>query len=119
MKPEIKAKWVAALRSGEYKQGREALRIGDRFCCLGVLCDLHAKDTGEQWKKYYEDEFSYGEDGQTSMLPVEVAKWAGCSPSPQAAGKKLWRHNDGRDAGADRCAPLTFPQIAYLIEANL
>jgi hypothetical protein len=29
-------KLIAALRSGEYKQTRKALRIGDRFCCLGV-----------------------------------------------------------------------------------
>jgi hypothetical protein len=29
--------WVAALRSGEYKQGREALMRGDKYCCLGVL----------------------------------------------------------------------------------
>lgn len=40
MDPEIKAKWVAALRSGKYKQGRGRLRSGDEFCCLGVLCDI-------------------------------------------------------------------------------
>lgn len=48
MKPEIKAKWVETLRSGEYRQCDQALSkpifgadgpyIG--FCCLGVLCDL-------------------------------------------------------------------------------
>lgn len=32
--------WVAALRSGEYKQGHRVLRSkDDKFCCLGVLCD--------------------------------------------------------------------------------
>lgn len=44
MDPEIKAKWIAALRSGKYKQGQNAMRIvapdGDCFCCLGVLCDV-------------------------------------------------------------------------------
>lgn len=40
MNPEWKAKWVAALRSGEYKQTREFLRTSTGFCCLGVLCDL-------------------------------------------------------------------------------
>lgn len=41
MKPEIKARWVEALRSGRYKQGRGALRMkDDTYCCLGVLCDL-------------------------------------------------------------------------------
>jgi len=45
MNKENVAKWVAALRSGEYKQGQRALRYEDltgetRHCCLGVLCEL-------------------------------------------------------------------------------
>lgn len=31
LKPEVKEKWLAALRSGEYKQGREALKQRDQF----------------------------------------------------------------------------------------
>lgn len=42
---EYKDKWIAALRSGEYKQGQGMLcHVGDgetrEFCCLGVLADL-------------------------------------------------------------------------------
>jgi hypothetical protein len=38
--------WVEALRSGEYKQTKEALkRKSGGMCCLGVLCDL----AGEEW----------------------------------------------------------------------
>lgn len=41
MDSETKAKWVAALRSDEYKQGRGCLRSeADEFCCLGVLADI-------------------------------------------------------------------------------
>ena len=41
MNPEVKAKWVAALRSGEYEQGTEMLRPGENtYCCLGVLADV-------------------------------------------------------------------------------
>lgn len=29
-------KWVAALRSGKYQQGKNALCIEGKFCCLGV-----------------------------------------------------------------------------------
>lgn len=36
--PDFKAKWVAALRSGEYEQGRSNLHWGGKFCCLGVAC---------------------------------------------------------------------------------
>lgn len=39
MKRELRDKWVAALRSGEYKQGRGALQdTTGGYCCLGVLC---------------------------------------------------------------------------------
>lgn len=45
MNKEIARKWVDALRSGEYKQTRGRLRSGDRFCCLGVLCEIN----GTRW----------------------------------------------------------------------
>ena len=40
MTQEQRDKWVEALRSGKYEQGNKFLRLGDRYCCLGVLCDL-------------------------------------------------------------------------------
>ncbi len=51
MKADVKERWVAALRSGKYKQGQGFLRRdtvdGVCHCCLGVLaeeeggCDWH------------------------------------------------------------------------------
>ena len=74
MKEDIAKRWVEALRSGEYKQGRNQLRKGDAFCCLGVLCDLHAKENGDSWK-------SEGETGiymhAVEELPGDVWAWAG------------------------------------------
>lgn len=32
--------WINALRSDKYTQGRQKLRNGNAFCCLGVLCDI-------------------------------------------------------------------------------
>jgi hypothetical protein len=42
MKESLKKEWIAALRSGEYKQGEGFLHTADteEFCCLGVLCDI-------------------------------------------------------------------------------
>ena len=41
MNPELKAKWLTALRSGQYDQGRHRLRTDDNhYCCLGVLCEV-------------------------------------------------------------------------------
>ena len=47
MTPELKAKWLGALRSGKYEQGHHRLHEGNKFCCLGVLCDI----AGYEWKK--------------------------------------------------------------------
>lgn len=43
----IQKQWIAALRSGKYKQGKSFLEApdGDAFCCLGVACK--ATDHGE------------------------------------------------------------------------
>lgn len=45
MNQEIKEKWVAALCSGDYKQGQGRLRDDDGFCCLGVLCNIIDPDS--------------------------------------------------------------------------
>lgn len=38
-------KLVDALRSGEYQQGKGRLRDGNKFCCLGVACDVFKRET--------------------------------------------------------------------------
>lgn len=42
MNRELKAKWLVALRSGEYQQGRGQLwdKHTNKFCCLGVLAKI-------------------------------------------------------------------------------
>lgn len=39
---DLKIAWIAALRSGEYKQTRNALKNDEGHCCLGVLCEVLA-----------------------------------------------------------------------------
>jgi hypothetical protein len=47
MNTKLKAEWIAALRSGKYKQGKTFLRDSvDNYCCLGVLCEV-AGEVGE------------------------------------------------------------------------
>lgn len=75
MKKKIADQWVAALRSGEYAQGKNALRNSkNEFCCLGVLCNLHAQShpgiaAGQRDPRKY-----LGEYGRLSAL---VMDWAG------------------------------------------
>jgi hypothetical protein len=49
MNKDLKAKWVEALRSGDYKQGTQLLKNQGEdectYCCLGVLCVIAGKDT--------------------------------------------------------------------------
>ena len=104
---EVVKRWVAALRSGEYKQTQGQLWSGDGFCCLGVLCDLAAKDGGPQWER---DSF------------------AGSSAHPEIA---MWNWVVGRGQGRDAIAISerlveandrqlkTFRQIASIIEEEL
>jgi hypothetical protein len=40
MNTEVKAKWLAALRDGSYRQAMGKLHASGGYCCLGVLCDL-------------------------------------------------------------------------------
>ena len=50
-KDDVKTKWLDALRSGKYKQGRGILRRPDgSFCCLGVLCDIIDPNGWDEYK---------------------------------------------------------------------
>jgi hypothetical protein len=81
VKAEIKSAWLEALRSGEYEQGTRTLKStpdgGAKFCCLGVLCDLHAKATGTEWSAPTSsgDWWRYMQQG--ADLPLQVQEWAG------------------------------------------
>jgi hypothetical protein len=122
MKPEIKAKWIEALRSGEYAQGRLALRTDDGYCCLGVLCDLAAKAGVVEWLGDDEDEepwdgkyLCYAPDDfnerENLVLPDSVAAWAGLEDkAPKVEDRWLATLNDHGK---------TFAEIADMIERGL
>lgn len=112
MNPEIKAKWIAALRSGDYKQGRNQLRKQDSFCCLGVLCNLHAQAHPEIAAKEISTE-SYMD--YREALPPSVRQWADINAYGDPVHingriKRLAHHND---------AGRTFLELADAIEAQL
>jgi hypothetical protein len=55
-KRDLIVKWITALRSGKYKQGRYILRTTDNseFCCLGVACEIHPDfDLNNEWCAMY------------------------------------------------------------------
>lgn len=79
MNKKIKAQWIAALKSGEYKQGKNKLRtkVGS-FCCLGVLCNLHAQA---------HPEIAARQTKMKDTLPDEVVKWASLEKNNPLIGK--------------------------------
>jgi hypothetical protein len=107
MNKVIKKEWVERLRSGKYKQGKYRLRdSNNNYCCLGVLCEVYVDEKliPEPILVDENGPYSYGKEGNTSLLPLEVrlsSFWA----------SELMCMNDKLDR--------TFPEIADYIEQNL
>lgn len=126
MNKQIKTNWVAALRSGKYKQIKESLCDGTGSCCLGVLtaqfCEARPGEIEfrpEDATFYWRDEFRRARYEQAE-LPTPVMVWAGFKTStgeirPRAMpisgcellGSSLAELND---------SGFTFPQIADVID---
>lgn len=117
MKRSIARKWAAALDSGEYGQTTGTLRKNGKFCCLGVLCNMHAQahpeiaKTQRRAKEYL---------GCEALPPHEVTEWSGMasddgrlSSSVEINGKF---YNDLADLNDN--AKLTFPEIAKVIRKH-
>lgn len=79
MNSEVANKWVEALRSGQYEQGFGLLNDNNQYCVFGVLCDVHAKETGGHWLTSVspEGKLSTTYKDKFGTLPEEVKKWAG------------------------------------------
>jgi hypothetical protein len=109
MDKEIKAKWVAALRNGDYTQTQRELRNESGFCCLGVLCDLHSKETETEWSNnmYL---------GVQVHLPIKVKEWSKVSLINKI---KVSINNNYDSLAEHNDAGKTFLEIADAIESQL
>ncbi|HEY6276973.1 MAG TPA: hypothetical protein VIX86_11640 [Streptosporangiaceae bacterium] len=102
MNPEVRAQWCAALRSGEYQQGRAELRSADhkKHCCLGVLTDLAARA-------------GVPVDWETAILPYLVTAWAGLT-----YGNPMLARGHLTATGANDDEKWTFAEIADDIDGG-
>lgn len=81
---EFIEEWVAALRSGNYKQGKSYLnRYNDKthtneYCCLGVACELGTKYDLVK-KDYDTKKLIYSYDSETQYLPSSLINFLGIS----------------------------------------
>lgn len=128
MDAELKAKWIAALRSGEFKQAQSELHNAesDSYCCLGVLC----KVAGAEWTSFEKekeaDEGTYlvtldhvpVKDGQLlGDTDNEELEPAACEKFGIPDQSILIGMNDGNEILGIK--PHSFAEIADWIEANL
>lgn len=100
MKKELRDKWVAALRSGEYIQGQETLRdtLNNTYCCLGVLCKVSGSPN-------WDGEHMHGD---YAFLQACAQKELGIS-AEDANRCVLLNDKEGK----------SFPEIADYIEQNI
>jgi len=72
-KQEIKTKWLEALRSGKYEQGAGHLCKNDKYCCLGVLCDIIGLDYKEENNlKVFSDKVNGDKVDKIFSLPYRI-----------------------------------------------
>lgn len=115
MNKAVKKRWIAALRSGKYKQGRKRLcsiKNGkSKYCCLGVLTDIEYDgywyyDKLEGWHiKVPHKEGDYPESDQ--LVPELAEK---CALSLENVEELIWMNDN------ERCS---FKEIANWIQKNL
>jgi hypothetical protein len=114
MNPEIKALWVAALRGGKYKQGKNKLRSSDNeFCCLGVLCNLHAQAHPEIAAM---NDIPGEYCGEEDVLPPIVACWAELDRNPNV---HLTKFGNTNLAELNDTYVFSFRKLATVIEKQL
>jgi hypothetical protein len=127
MNPEVKKRWVEALRSGKFAQGTGVLHRAqdDTFCCLGVLCAVAVEDgivTEVEPGPYSQYAFKYrsitdADDINATSPPQAVIDWAGLpADDPQVTDgddpeSSLMTMNDSNRR--------TFAEIADAIEEQL
>lgn len=128
MREEVKDKWVEALRSGKYEQGIGYLHdlTNDKFCCLGVLCDVAVREGLQvkvgslpvQFAGISDEPMRVSTfDLASGVLPESVREWADL----KGTDPDFYPHYD--DESPDTCASLndggySFEEIAERIENN-
>ena len=126
---ENAVRWIGALRSGEYQQGRGVLHtVGSDgrehlYSYLGVACALYAAEHPDypvQVRGYLgrpSQVRAYGVNGQKTSLPFVVAGWLGIAMSgdemSDIAQAKICALAEANDTGR------TFAEIADTIESEI
>jgi hypothetical protein len=66
---EIKEKWLTALRSGEYGKTTGKLCQDNKYCCLGVLCEIQQRPKENNKESIFPNSFLF--DDSSNYLSKE------------------------------------------------
>lgn len=115
MNAKVKQLWLEALRSGEFRQGKELLHpTSETYCCLGVLCEIYQQETGNG--SWVDQRFKVAAfDVEIVELPSAVAQWAGLNSSDPVLGNR----SNSVTASVLNDRGKTFEYIANRIEKYL
>lgn len=113
-KQEHFRRWLAALRSGDYRQTKGCLFDDQGYCCLGVACDVFHQDTGQgEWE--LTDAFILRGESQETYPPAEVMEYFGIATySPTV----LFSSSAKKEVAALNDEGYSFEKIANLLEAT-
>ena len=114
---DVKQSLARALRLGGYAQTRDFLKRKNRFCALGVLCELYRLNTGDgEWvgpfegKNNVQDAYCYQTDNgewSTELPSQTILQWAGIT---EDFAMRIYKLND--------IERQTFAGIANFVEAS-
>lgn len=111
--PDLKAKWLEALRSGKYQQAHGTLKdIHGAMCCLGVACDIIDPGAWNIAPTKHDDTEGFGWNDNSPAYVTAPIRHLGIT-SNQAM--MLAKMNDGNEHYRRH----SFAEIADWIEANL
>lgn len=138
MKSAIRDLWLDLLVSGQYDQTQSELQsIEGGFCCLGVLCDIHANVAPSNKRSSWEGaDYNMRYDGETEFPSLTVSRWAFPELKKTYQMTEEWNEKKAEyvksvpDTPSGRAEALmhylakandegkSFVQIAKIIEAN-
>ena len=134
MNVKIKNLWVEALKSENYKQAFNKLKVKDpednvvKFCPLGVLCDICIDESNLRcgWKPRYQwdnETFfafyvnnGYSTYDEFGFLPPDVKAWAELD---SVVPKLKYKEEEKSINELNDIEKLSFEEIANLIEEQL
>jgi len=112
MTDELKQAWIDALKSGEFQQGYGFLKRAEKFCCLGVLCEVMIARGANITRRLTDDEQEEDKlitlySGERSLLSEELLNLAGLSWDEQIV--VMHKNDDTRSS---------FDEIAAYLKRN-